>query len=582
MPNIFDANGLQIETREEVYARLESRFKGIYGDDINLDPSSPDRQLLEIIAQDEIDLLELLQAVNSSFDPDQAVGNTLIQRVAINGIEPQEGSYTTTDVTITTSRSVTLYGLDQAVQTVYMVSDNEGNRWLLVDTIEGLNSPSGEALAFRAEFPGPVLTVPNTITTPDTIVLGVTSVNNPTPYIALGSAQESDQALKLRRRESVASAGKGWLESMIAGLRNLSGMVSANVFENETNAEVEGVPPHGMWAITEGAVSDQNIAETIYRYRTGGLSMRGEETYLVTADGAAPLLVRWDEVQPQVLFAVFPLVNVFSDFSYVSQTPNADLIRAGLPAKLLYGINQPADMTALGTAVQEIDATAAFGMTADWPFSGNYNGAIFGFLNGLEAIFETNGNDPTLGGYKLSYGGNLSAQILHNDNSGAIQTKVRAIPGLGAATVVRSLAPYNLYIQLEISPTDVAGLMLVKENTLVDSLGDPVLLLPKPFLETVLSPSSLLNKFLLLEENVILNLQIFPASETSVNPSGSINFTSTGGYGTRTYSLLANPSGGSINASTGAYTAGVTGTVTDIVQVSDEWGQVIAVQVFVL
>src|SRR5204862_6689675 len=41
------------------------------------------------------------------------------------------------------------------------------------------------------------------------------------------------------------------------------------------------------------------------------------------------------------------------------------------------------------------------------------------------------------------------------------------------------------------------------------------------------------------------------------------------GKGGNVWSLTSNPSGGSIDASTGAYTAGPTGSVTDVVQVKD-------------
>jgi hypothetical protein len=53
------------------------------------------------------------------FDPDNAVGVVLDQRVAINGIQRQAGTYTVTPITVVTSQSVNLYGLDQDVQPVY-------------------------------------------------------------------------------------------------------------------------------------------------------------------------------------------------------------------------------------------------------------------------------------------------------------------------------------------------------------------------------------------------------------------------------------------------------------------------------
>jgi hypothetical protein len=45
-----------------------------------------------------------------------------------------------------------------------------------------------------------------------------------------------------------------------------------------------------------------------------------------------------------------------------------------------------------------------------------------------------------------------------------------------------------------------------------------------------------------------------------------------GGYGAKTYSLSVNNSGGSINSSTGLYTAGATPSVVDTVHVVDGIG----------
>jgi uncharacterized protein (TIGR03382 family) len=60
-----------------------------------------------------------------------------------------------------------------------------------------------------------------------------------------------------------------------------------------------------------------------------------------------------------------------------------------------------------------------------------------------------------------------------------------------------------------------------------------------------------------------------------VPPRGSQGFSASGGSGTGwAWSLSASPSGGSINPSTGAYTAGTTGSVTDVVQVTDSLGNV--------
>lgn len=74
--------------------------------------------------------------------------------------------------------------------------------------------------------------------------------------------------------------------------------------------------------------------------------------------------------------------------------------------------------------------------------------------------------------------------------------------------------------------------------------------------------------------NVGSSVSITPSAATSP-PKGKVAFSATGGSGTgQTWSFLVNGSGGSINAGTGAYAAGSTGSVTDTIRVVDSFGNV--------
>jgi hypothetical protein len=67
------------------------------------------------------------------------------------------------------------------------------------------------------------------------------------------------------------------------------------------------------------------------------------------------------------------------------------------------------------------------------------------------------------------------------------------------------------------------------------------------------------------------SLMISPATIT-LNAGGAQTFSVSGGVSPYTYSMVTNNSGGTINASTGAYIAGTIGGVTDTVQVTDTVG----------
>ena len=233
MPNSLTATGLTTATQSELLTNYTNALQQIYGSDINLQSDTPDGQLINLFIQSVLDVQDLLTQIYNSFDPDNAIGVVLDQRVAINGIQRQAGTYTITNITLVTSQSVNLYGLDQSVNPVYTVADGAGNEWNLVTTVLGL--PAGtNVLVFQSATPGANIPIPNTIIVPITIVLGVTSINNPTTYITLGINEESDAALRLRRQISVSLSSQGYLQGLLAALENINGVTSAFVYENKS------------------------------------------------------------------------------------------------------------------------------------------------------------------------------------------------------------------------------------------------------------------------------------------------------------------------------------------------------------
>jgi len=283
--NIVDATGLQTKDATTMRDELDADFKEIYGNDINLDSDSPDGQLLNIIVQQAQDILNLITQIYTSFDPDQAFGVVLDQRVAYNGIQRQAGTHTITEVTVVVNRPITLYGIDQEANQVFIIQDAAGTQFVLRETVVIAGAGSDE-YEFQAVDPGAVQTTPNTITIPVTIVLGVVSVNNPTTYLTLGINEETDAELKIRRQKSVSLASQGYLQGLLAALENISGVTSAFVYENDTAEEDDdGVPSHSIWVIIAGSPEDSDVANAIYRKRNAGCGMFGEEEYTIRPNG---------------------------------------------------------------------------------------------------------------------------------------------------------------------------------------------------------------------------------------------------------------------------------------------------------
>ena len=283
MPDILDSNGLTTKTLTEIRDELIANYKIIYGNDINTDQNSPDGQIITIEAQVAVDLREILQNVNAGFDPDQAFGRVLDQRLAINGITRNEGTYTFQDIEITTDRALNLIGLDgqanelnPTVSGLYTVKDDSGTLFYLLSS-QVIVGASTTAFNFRAAEIGQVEVTPNTITTAETVIAGVTNINNPSGANSIGENEESDADAKTRRRVSTAITSIGNLDGLEAALKDLDGVTTALAEENDTNIiDANGTLPHTIWCIVEGGDPDE-IGQVIYSKKTLGCGMRGDQ-----------------------------------------------------------------------------------------------------------------------------------------------------------------------------------------------------------------------------------------------------------------------------------------------------------------
>ncbi len=313
MPDELSENGLEVKTLEELRGELVDDFEAIYGEDINVDQNSQDGQQINIYAQGGVDLREVLNQVNANFDPDQALGRVLDQRVAINAITRNGGTYTLTPVEIVTDDAVNLVGLDDqsdelnpTVANLYTIKDDAGTEYYLLDSISIVGAGTQD-LTFRAAAIGEVEVQLNTITEPVTVIAGVTGINNPSGALSIGVNEESDANLKVRRRGSVAIPSTGYLDGIEASLGNLDGVSIARVYENDTNVtDGDGTPAHTIWAIVEVG-DDTEIGEIIYKKKSSGSGMRGSETVDITRPNGTIFEAKFDRPGSEDLYIRFSL-----------------------------------------------------------------------------------------------------------------------------------------------------------------------------------------------------------------------------------------------------------------------------------
>ena len=593
--NLLSSQGLTTATQAQLLAYFTSAYQSIYGSSINLASNTPDGQWMNIQIQAILDVEDLLTQIYNSFDPDNAIGVQLDQRVAINGIQRQAGTFSITNITVVLTQSVNLYGLDQSAQSVYTVSDNSGNQWQLITT-QLAAGPGTEVYAFQAASPGANLTIPNTITVPVTIVLGVQSVNNPTAQSVIGINEETDAALRIRRQQSVSISSQGYLQGLLATLLNIQGITSANVYENNTSStNADGVPGHSIWVIVAGNpvvvpttaynsattysygqivtssnvnyISWQNnnlnnavtnasfwgvynpVAEAIYNKRNAGCGMFGSTNYTVTQIDGSPFVVDWDVVAPINLFISFTATSI----NGINQ-PNIAGIITGIVNNFAPTVYQEVNINALATIVQQVDPNTLV--------------TNAGFSIASTQVATLSGTAAS-GTFEFSYNGNNTSAINWNDSTSTIQSKLRAVTGLSAATVTGTIAGGTLTIALGI--VSISSLITVVSNSLMTSAPAAITFSWNEGYTNTLLPASKRDQFVVAAAQIIILPMILSPTAVTVISTKTQTFTGLGGYGTLVYSLQTNVSGGSINSSTGVYTAGAT-PGTDVALVTDAFG----------
>lgn len=356
MSDLLDATGLTLKTLAELRTELEDDLKAIYGEDINVDQNSQDGQSINIYCQGGIDIREVVQRVYSSFDPDEAEGRVLDQRVGINGIERNSGTFTYVDITFTIDQSMNLVGLDDqadevdpTVTNLYTVKDDEGNEFYLLESQSIIYPTTADlTFTFRAKEIGVVEVTPLTITTPVTIIAGVLSITNTSSANSVGVDEESDYDLKIRRRGSVALPASGYLDSIEAAILNVDDVTDAVVHENDTDSvDGDGIPAHGIWCIIEGG-DDDEVALAIYKKKSSGSAMKGDEEVYVPRTRNRTFLIRFDRVVNQDLYIRFSI-------TYTGGVYDATYIKQQIVQYVLWEMGKDASTDAIISFVKSIN-----------------------------------------------------------------------------------------------------------------------------------------------------------------------------------------------------------------------------------
>lgn len=255
---------------DERLLALQEAMQAIFGIEINVDADSIDGQALGIFAESISNLDQLAEDVYHSFNPQSATGLALSRIVQLNGIRRLAGAYSTVTLRCTGTVDV-LIPAGSLVKSAATSS--------VFETINDATVPIAGFVdvAARATAFGAIAAAIGTLTKIDTPIYGWLSVTN-LAVAVLGSAEETDEALRLRRRASTLTPAQAVLDSIAGTLSNIVGVTQALVLENFTNVtDGNGLLPHSIYCVVNGG-ADQDIIDAIWRKKTVGADMKGAIT----------------------------------------------------------------------------------------------------------------------------------------------------------------------------------------------------------------------------------------------------------------------------------------------------------------
>lgn len=264
----FTPDGVSVQTFQEIYDELADGYRAIYGNDINLDPDSPDGQRVGIEAQSRLDLQSYGAYVYTQIDPDTAIGQAQNVIIKFAGITRRPATRSQVDVDIVTDRPVTL-------PDDYTVEDLLGQSWVTLSE-KVLTAGSNSVTLFAKEY-GALEADPDTVTEIATVVLGITSVTNPSSA-TVGRDEETDEELRERRNNSLETPTSSSTGRLFTALASVTNVTDVAVYENDTDVtDADGIPAHSLWVVVEGG-SIADIVETMVKNKTGGKPMVGSVT----------------------------------------------------------------------------------------------------------------------------------------------------------------------------------------------------------------------------------------------------------------------------------------------------------------
>jgi len=265
--------GFKRKRLDEIKSDLETLFRSVYGNNLNVSPESPDGQIIGLLAGSFSDLWEIAEGAYNAFNPSAATGAALSNLVQINGITRNEASSSVATLTFT--------GTDgTSIPAGTLVSHVTSQEQFATDSAVTISGGSINVTA-TALNTGVIEASAGTLTEIETPITGLNAVTN-IEDANVGSERETDVELRARRLRSLAISAQSTVDSLYAVISNLEFVTQVTVLENDTDIiDANGLPPHSVQVIVVGGL-DEDIANAIWLNKPAGITSFGDESVVIS------------------------------------------------------------------------------------------------------------------------------------------------------------------------------------------------------------------------------------------------------------------------------------------------------------
>lgn len=355
---------------------FDASFKGVYGASIgsesdgSIPAASSIGQEVQILVDAESSAWEMLGAIVTAVDVDQAVTPQLQQLCALTGTLQEQAQFSSVVetcygvagtvlpagrvVTVTTtgtrfvSQAPATLALITAIWdalTDYELNDlisNDGSVWqvIVAGTSGGASDPVGTGqqvdgsvtwqrvgastlgvalVDYAAEATGALSAAPLTLVNIATPVTGWTGATN-VLAATLGRPIESEPALRARRKLELQGQGGGPADAIRAKiLRTLPDVVQCIVFVNDDDVvDADGVPAHGVEVLIQAPAiaptTDAELALAVWRAVGAGIATGGTTTAVITDASGNPQTVKFSRPVEVPIYAALTVYYLASEW----------------------------------------------------------------------------------------------------------------------------------------------------------------------------------------------------------------------------------------------------------------------------